>query len=39
MEYSIEDLIKELLEDKDWDLDENLKKAIVPGLGWSVFEK
>ena len=37
MEYTIDDLIKELMEDTEWDIPEAQKAAIVPGLAWTIF--
>lgn len=39
MDYTIDDLIKELMEDKDWDFPEELKGVIVANLATTIFEK
>jgi|GEM_PF-1856872 len=39
MEYTIDDLVQELMEDTEWDLPENMKNALVPNLAWTIFEK
>lgn len=37
MEYTIDDLIEDLLQEKDWDIDEGQKNVLVPGLPWTLF--
>lgn len=36
-EYTIEDLIKELMEDEEWQMPMPLRQAFVEGLAFTLF--
>ena len=37
MNYTIDDLITELMEDKEWEIPEQMKASLVPALAWTLF--
>ena len=35
--YTIEDLIQDLMEDEEWEVPMQLRKAFLPGLAFALF--
>jgi len=37
MDFTIDELVEELLQDKDWELQEPLRSTILKDFGWTIF--